>query len=298
MYLINQLVANSFVFLCFLSISSSKSSSVYSSKSGWPLLPGKSSVRWLNRPLLPLKSFTNKNQNELSKFAELLPEYSSGVQTRVLRKTLHKSRGEDPYGGESERFQNELDEFRERYDDDEHDYKHHTKIDHHEAKEISFVYPILLSLLILGALFIPFISLFFFLAVSAMNCNGIGSGFSQVTPVFGRRRRRRSVEGFASFGIGGTKRSGYLKQNASSLSLSSRDTKSTLDLVPITRRLPTLVLFDALQDAAGEEGQESGGGIELDDYEFWRKQLARNTVKLRNALLKFGAWMKEPEFWD
>lgn len=41
----------------------------------------------------------------------------------------------------------------ERFDDEE-DYKKHHKVEHHEeAKEISLVYPVLLALLILGALF-------------------------------------------------------------------------------------------------------------------------------------------------
>jgi hypothetical protein len=102
----------------------------------------------------------------------------------------------------------------DRFDDHDHDYhhKHHhdSKLEIHqkESKEISFVYPLLLSLLILGALFVPFISLFFFLAVSAFNCHtgagGLGGGLSQVTPVFGRRRRRRkrSVHGEAEVDAG------------------------------------------------------------------------------------------------
>lgn len=86
----------------------------------------------------------------------------------------------------------------DRYDYDEDTYyaqskheQHKLMEQHHEVKEISYVYPVLLALLILGALFIPFISLFFFLSVSAFNCSGLGAGFGQVTPVFGRRRRRR-----------------------------------------------------------------------------------------------------------
>lgn len=76
--------------------------------------------------------------------------------------------------------------------------KHHK---HYEVKEISYVYPILLALLILGALFVPFISLFLFLAVSAFNCHQLGSaGFANVTPILGRkrRRRRRSVNAVSS----------------------------------------------------------------------------------------------------
>lgn len=69
---------------------------------------------------------------------------------------------------------------------------HHKHHEHHEVKEISYVYPILLALLILGALFVPFISLFLFLAVSAFNCHQLGSsGFANVTPIFGKKRRRR-----------------------------------------------------------------------------------------------------------
>lgn len=69
---------------------------------------------------------------------------------------------------------------------------HHHRQHGHEVKEVSYVYPILVALLILGALFVPFISLFLFLAVSAFNCHQLGSsGFASVTPIFGKRRRRR-----------------------------------------------------------------------------------------------------------
>lgn len=80
---------------------------------------------------------------------------------------------------------------------------HQHSMEHH-GKELGLAYPVLLALLLLGALFIPFLSLFFFLSVSAFNCNGFGqggfgqgglspAGFQQVTPTFGKRRRRRDL---------------------------------------------------------------------------------------------------------
>lgn len=77
---------------------------------------------------------------------------------------------------------------------------HQHEMEHEmHGKEVGLAYPILLALLLLGALFIPFLSLFFFLAVNAFNCHGGGigtlgsasSGFQPVAPFFGRRRRRK-----------------------------------------------------------------------------------------------------------
>lgn len=86
---------------------------------------------------------------------------------------------------------------------------HHTKHEMEHGKEVGLAYPVLLSLLLLGALFIPFLSLFFFLAVSAFNCHGsiggalggaggLGAGFQPVAPVFGRRRRKRRKRDLAA----------------------------------------------------------------------------------------------------
>lgn len=158
-----------------------------------------------------------------------------------------------------------------------HQHRHHKvmKVEHHEPKEMSFVYPVLLALLILGALFVPFISLFFFLAVSAFNCNGIGAGFSQVTPVLGRRRKRRSAD---------------------LLTLSPRATNSTAPAgqQQVLRKqsgsvtwdeLALLVLFDSLDELT------SGYSAAAGEYEFWRKQLARSTVSLAEALVGVDSWL-------
>lgn len=165
--------------------------------------------------------------------------------------------------------------FAERDDGDETDHHKYSKVEHVEGKEISFMYPVLLALLILGALFIPFISLFFFLAVSAFNCNSLGnSGFGQVTPVFGRRRRRRKRHLDDSEPLDAI--------NNSTRSDGQDSVSTTTSLV---QSLPALMLFDAIESAS-----ELGAA---GDYNFWRKQLARNTVRLQEALAEFadGAWL-------
>lgn len=86
----------------------------------------------------------------------------------------------------------------------------------HESKEVGVVYPVALALVVLGALFVPFASLFLFLAVSAFNCQ-TGAGLAQVTPVFGRRRRRRAVAG-GGVGVAGPIADG-LASGAASVSL-------------------------------------------------------------------------------
>lgn len=176
----------------------------------------------------------------------------------------------------------------ERYDYEEEDYKKHTKVEHHEheVKEMSFVYPVLLALLILGALFIPFISLFFFLAVSAFNCNGgLGSsGFGQVTPFMGKRRRRR--RSISERSLGANYSSQLVSNRTHYPKTETRDDDDGL----IGTRLPRLVLFDAAEQLQ----TDNGGRLSL-DYEFWRKQLARSTVRLRDALLEFGAWLDDDD---
>lgn len=168
----------------------------------------------------------------------------------------------------------------ERFDDDDNYQKHH-KIEHHEeVKEISYVYPVLLALLILGALFVPFISLFFFLAVSAFNCNGIGgnSGFGQVTPLFGRRRRKRGIETAGEFAA--SNRKIYSTGQQLGEENNSKERRPGGEGNTITAPyLPLVMLFDAVSEHLQDESLG-----ELGDYEFWRKQLARNTVKLKRAL--------------
>lgn len=158
--------------------------------------------------------------------------------------------------------------------DEEHYLKKYTKVEHHQAegKEISFVYPVLLALLILGALFIPFMSLFFFLAVSAFNCNGgLGSGFGQVTPVFGRRRRRR-------------KRS-LANETSSRDSITAPETTTTTTTTT-SDTLPAMMLFDAIDGNEILMKLDYLNMLTQDHYEFVRKQLARNTIKLGDALIK------------
>lgn len=183
----------------------------------------------------------------------------------------------------------------ERFDERHH---HHKELEHHqEAKEISFVYPVVLALLILGALFIPFISLFFFLAVSAFNCNsGLAGSFSSVTPIFGRRRRRRrSLEAPSS-----SASAGLLELVATTDRLEGRQANGTATTTKtttlnkmiserdlITSHLPVSMLFDAL--AANSTLVSTGWDLMGQDYGAWRKQLARNTIRLRDALLQFGS---------
>lgn len=135
--------------------------------------------------------------------------------------------------------------------------KHHGKVEAHEYKEVSFVYPVLLALLILGALFVPFLSLFFFLSVTAFNCNGFGSSFQPVAPFLGRRRRRRR------------KRSLELQGNTTSaLDVSSPGASILWDELDLDRS-------------------------EWDSMEEWRAQLASSTAKLRLAVADFADWISE-----
>lgn len=56
--------------------------------------------------------------------------------------------------------------------------------------------------------------------------------------------------------------------------------------------LPVMMILDAADDTNSPLS-------ELSDYEFWRKQLAENTIKLRDALVSFGAWMNDtPEVFE
>lgn len=190
----------------------------------------------------------------------------------------------------------------ERYDYEDDDHKKHTKVEHHEheIKEMSFVYPVLLALLILGALFIPFISLFFFLAVSAFNCNGgLGSnGFGQVTPFLGRRRRRRrsiSLPASSSSSSSTVNNNTVSNEIGSSNEAKRRETRDD-DKSIEGAHLPRLVLFDAAAAADQQASDAAGRQLPISDYEFWRKQLARNTVRLRDALVEFGgAWLDQQD---
>lgn len=195
----------------------------------------------------------------------------------------------------------------ERFDDEE-DYKKHHKVEHHEeAKEISLVYPVLLALLILGALFVPFISLFFFLAVSAFNCNGIGSGFGQVTPFFGRRRRRRrrrSISESASSAAGSSSNFSSRWLESKSKNKATNQVKISADIARARQNstatttessitlaeslLPVMMILDTADDTNLALSE-----LVWSDYGYWRKQLAQNTIKLRDALVEFGAWMND-----
>lgn len=153
---------------------------------------------------------------------------------------------------------------------------------------MSFVYPILLALLILGALFVPFIALFFFLAVSAFNCSGagaggLGSGFSQVTPVFGRRRRRRRslpagsdgggksvhelASAFARELLGDFEQ--YLGVEYATLSEQRDNSKDGQDATMnlIATKLPLSMLFDSLEFIFGgdDDGERKRASRELNE---------------------------------
>lgn len=255
----------------------------------------------------------------------------------------------------------------QRFDDDEGDHmKHHhdegMEEHHKEGKEISLIYPLLLALLILGALFVPFISLFFFLAVSAFNCH---SGFSQVSPVFGRRRRRRRKRSLVetsdggplahSIGVADAAASGASRALIATFAQAlledfeehflarerRQDDEQDDEWNLITTKLPLSMLFDALEfveggtrarndtapppphPAGASKGRSSGGITDRsahdpsepaaqhkpiaaanlgfgpaghaahnssgawNDYKLWQQQLAKSTVLLRNALVKF-----------
>lgn len=177
-----------------------------------------------------------------------------------------------------------------------------------EGREISLVYPILLAILIIGALFIPFVSLFFFLTVSAFNCNGIGS-FAQVSPFLGKRRRRRSLNEVKRIVLNLTTTTTTSANNKTTNgtrepdSITKQITTTTTTASPRSKR-PDLMLglgqVSMLEDADDHGASSSNfehhqNGIfqplnYMDYYGFWRKQLARNTIKLLNALLEFGGF--------
>lgn len=227
----------------------------------------------------------------------------------------------------------------DRFDQaEDHSHHHHQAVHHEsaESKEMSLVYPILLALLVLGALFVPFISLFFYLAVSAFNCQGIGGGFGQVTPIFGRRRRRRRKRELelglghpppmaASTALDQGGNSSFLTttndpmsiqvenpitDSAHNLSSSSEAQAGANSSFTFIHQLPRLLLSDSIELAAAAAAASSKGSLMLtnstspysrpedfllndgqllDEYMFWRRQLARNTIKLREAL---GAWLE------
>lgn len=261
-------------------------SSSPSARYSWP----HSASQWLDQyqSLLPTRSQVTPYSRSI-----YIKRPSSGHQ----RELQHQSAGYET-DFEDQQATQQYNSYRgydlnERFDDED-DYKKHHKIEHHEeAKEISFVYPVLLALLILGALFVPFISLFFFLAVSAFNCNGIGGGggFNQVTPVFGRRRRRRSIVESAS-----PSSSNFTTASRWFEEATSKNNKTTLerekDSIGLSEGLLSGLM---LLDEADQVNEEPPSMSKLSDYEFWRKQLARNTVKIRDALLEFGTWMDEAE---
>lgn len=189
-------------------------------------------------------------------------------------------------------------QLKHRFDQDE---KHHGKIESHEFKEVSYVYPVLLALLILGALFVPFLSLFFFLSVTAFNCNSFGSGLQSVAPVFGRRRKRRSVGSVTTsmqdphFKLDSTSqdrargaREGYTdRQGDRNNSTANRRSNGRVDPIKSTNRLAQFVLWDEMAD----DVRGGNSFVEFDSYDYWHRQLASSTAKLLDALLEFGEWI-------
>lgn len=194
-------------------------------------------------------------------------------------------------------------DFSNRDDDEYEEHKKQLKVEHHEleGKEVSYMYPVLLALLILGALFIPFMSLFFFLAVSAFNCNSIGSGFGQVTPVFGRRRRRRKrslssdAEAIKLQDANGTMSTMLQQANAAVGRPPASPSLLAADY------LPALMLFDAILEQNSNYSDSNADQLPLkldqfssnDHYERLRRSLARSTIKLGNALIK--DWLFEDD---
>lgn len=69
--------------------------------------------------------------------------------------------------------------------------------------------------------------------------------------------------------------------------------KETREASSTAVHLPRLMLFDAVEQQTDEADRL--GGQPMLDYEYWRKQLAHNTVRLRDALLEFGAWLDQDE---
>lgn len=194
--------------------------------------------------------------------------------------------------------------------EEDHDY-HLKEVEHRhkEVKEVSYVYPVLVALLILGALFVPFISLFFFLSVSAFNCQ---SGLSQVTPIFGRRRRRRrkrqtADERYASENGTATTLLRELNEHESDY-LADRNKSSAVESANLLRtsQLPLVMLFDSAHDmlwspaqslASIENKTPTSGLFERnekfamfeDDLEELRARLAHSTQMLWDAIVKFGS---------
>lgn len=332
--------------LIFLSHSSQASSSSNSKRRNDGFLSAASSwfqssknpfVADSTSPYLPISS------NDINSVAD---HYSGGSDQYYLNQQQVEA--------EARRSIDRLDRYDHNDPYEYHSSKHHQAAANHEAegKEISFVYPILLALLVLGALFVPFISLFFYLAVSAFNCQGIGGGFGQVTPVFGRRRRRRKRElqeanhynnhhpmaatfwnGNFSFQLTTPAASATTPNDPMSIQVEnpitdgssyprsigkSKAASAAADAGSFIHRLPWLLLSDSIELAQASApskgslllntslssgtGNGSGSGSSnrledfpfqdsqlLDEYMFWRRQLARNTIKLKEAL---GAWLE------
>lgn len=169
----------------------------------------------------------------------------------------------------------------ERYDDQHH--QHHKELEHHqEGKEVSFVYPVVLALLILGALFIPFISLFFFLAVSAFNCQtGGAGGFAQVTPLFGRRRRKRRSLGLDQSPSSSSSGNKTYSITTASLSFEPKENNSTW--LQDRKHQHQLAGYD---DEDDDDHNYNGQQWNLNEN-YLSKQLRRNSIQLLNSLAKF-----------
>lgn len=134
--------------------------------------------------------FAIGEDDEATQQANSVPAWSWRRLTSTTTTTTMSPTDENYYYA----YEPQENEIRARDDSDEHYEYKKVIVQHAEPKhEMSMMYPVLLSMLILGALFVPFISLFFFLAVSAFNCHSGGGGgsFGPVTPIMGKRRKRR-----------------------------------------------------------------------------------------------------------
>lgn len=253
------------------------------------------------------------SQGSMSAATNYFNQLTGAILPRSSRHPTTSNEGD--YQQEDEFFQRPLAPNDRRYDMEEDEQKYHYEknhVEHAAGKEIGYAYPILVALLILGALFVPFISLFFFLAVSAFNCNGIGAGsFASLTPIYGRRRRRK--RSYEILGLSNSGDSNVTQSLNDATTKGNRDeSKSSIEYL-VTSVLPAMMLYDSLEDFGilpadtNHGGRRFGGNTSSDpmatlstssalsDYEFWRRQLALSTVRLRDSLIQFGAWMTDSD---
>lgn len=180
----------------------------------------------------------------------------------------------------------------ERYDQQEEaDEIHHehkqVKYEGHELKEMSYVYPVLLALLILGALFVPFLSLFFFLSVTAFNCNsGLGSSFSPILGGRRRRRRRRRKRDLLIDNVANDNKSNQLLLLGNREDDNDNDYDNNSNIIRL-ELLDNELIYEKKQQELLLNGNKL---IEL-ELDLLSEQLSESTKKLRKAIEDFGKFI-------